>query len=183
MQYHKIYTSLDFCCIVGKLNILAVQLCQNDTMDNHCLTLSCNIIKFHLYGFLYKLLISIFSSLEADKRKRVRLDTHLAEAAAIAQSEPDGSISKIPKIKIVFQHKGPGIPPPGPQEPFTKMQGPVLDINTEAKTAIKNKLKRNKLDPIVISLPSASMMNKDPLQQQSMKQQPPSQDQSKKTND
>ena len=63
------------------------------------------------------------------------------------------------------------------------MQGPVLDINTEAKTAIKNKLKRNKLDPIVISLPSASMMNKDPLQQQSMKQQPPSQDQSKKTND
>ena len=63
------------------------------------------------------------------------------------------------------------------------MQGPVLDINTEAKTAIKNKLKRNKLDPIVISLPSAAMINKDPLQQQSMKQQPPSQDQSKKTND
>ena len=54
------------------------------------------------------------------------------------------------------------------------MQGPVLDINTEAKTAIKNKLKRNKLDPIVISLPSASMITKDPLQQQSMKQSRPS---------
>ncbi|XP_063674643.1 uncharacterized protein LOC134811600 [Bolinopsis microptera] len=108
---------------------------------------------------------------EADKRKRVRLDTHLAEAAAIAQTEPDGSVSKIPKIKIVFQHKGPGIAPQGPQEPITKLQGPVLDINTEAKTAIKNKLKRNKLDPIVISLPSASM--KDPLHQQSVKRPRP----------
>ena len=108
---------------------------------------------------------------EADKRKRVRLDTHLAEAAAIAQTEPDGSVSKIPKIKIVFQHKGPGISPQGQQEPITKLQGPVLDINTEAKTAIKNKLKRNKLDPIVISLPSASM--KDPLHQQSVKRPRP----------
>jgi hypothetical protein len=113
----------------------------------------------------------------------VRLDTHLAEAAAIAQTDPDGSVSKIPKIKIVFQHKGAGVAPSGTQETdvnlklnssSAKLQGPVLDINSEAKTAIKNKIKRNKLDPIVISLPSASMISKDPLQQQTVKRPRPS---------
>ncbi|KAL5258052.1 hypothetical protein ACHWQZ_G012865 [Mnemiopsis leidyi] len=110
---------------------------------------------------------------EADKRKRVRLDTHLAEAAAMAQTESDGNVSKIPKIKIVFQHKGPGIPPSA--TPETKVQpGPAIDMNTEAKTAIKNKIKRNKLEPIVISLPSASMLSKDPLHQQTVKRPRPS---------
>lgn len=58
------------------------------------------------------------------------------------------------------------------QEPVTKVQGPVLDINTETKTAIKNKLKRNKIDPIVISLPTM-LQNKDPLTQQTVKRPRP----------
>lgn len=108
---------------------------------------------------------------EADKRKRVKLDSNLAETTTSIPSEPEGSLPKIPKIKIVFQHKGPPVSAPV-QEPVTKVQGPVLDINTETKTAIKNKLKRNKIDPIVISLPTM-LQNKDPLTQQTVKRPRP----------
>lgn len=110
--------------------------------------------------------------LDSEKRKRVRVDTHLAEAAAIAHThEPDGSASKIPKIKIVFQQKGPGVAPSA--EPVGKLQSHSSDSNSEAKTAIKNKIKRNKLDPIVISLPSTAMFhNKDPLSHQQTVKRP-----------
>ena len=75
----------------------------------------------------------------------------------------------------MFQHKGPGIAPSSTQESSSKVQsGPALDMNTEAKAAIKNKIKRNKLEPIVISLPSASVLNKDPLHQQTVKRPRPS---------
>ena len=94
-------------------------------------------------------------------------------AAAAAHSTPpdlstDPSLPKIPKIKIVFQQKGPGGMAPSHTEPVNKHQGPVIDMNSEAKTAIKNKIKRNKIDPIVISLPTSvsnnnNNNNKDPL--------------------
>ena len=72
----------------------------------------------------------------------------------------------------MFQHKGPPASAPA-QEAVPKMQGQVQDINTETKTAIKNKLKRNKIDPIVIALPTM-LQHKDPLAQQNVKRPRPS---------